>query len=215
MVSKLLLAVQETYYRAVDSGAPKQVLKGLADCYYEIRAGIGDYKTPDVYGAFPMDPYSHTPGHAGARQPGLTGQVKEDLICRMGELGVTVKDGEIHFGPGLLRQDEFVTGPADFIFYDVAGVKRRRLLQAGELAFTCCQVPVIYRLAQKNSLTVVWANGVRQPAAQLRLDSAASREIFERTGKAVRIEVCLSLYSRPPTRGRNHPNSNTDTRIKL
>jgi len=193
MVSKLLLAVQETCFRAVESGAPKQVVKGLADCYYDIRAGIGDYKSPEVYGAFPMDPYSHTPGHAGARQPGLTGQVKEDVICRMGELGVTVKAGEIHFCPALLRREEFVTGRTEFAYYDVAGVKQRRLLQRSELAFTYCQVPVVYRLAKKNSLTVVLANGAKQHAEMLRLDSTASRGIFERTGKVARIEVCLSL----------------------
>ncbi len=193
MVSKLLLAVQETCFRAVESGAPKRVVKGLAERYYDIRAGIGDYKTPEVYGAFPMDPYSHTPSHAGARQPGLTGQVKEDVICRMGELGVTVKAGKIHFFPALLRREEFVTGRTEFAYYDVAGVKQRRLLQRGELAFTYCQVPVIYQQAKRNSLTVVLANGATQPAEQLRLSSTASREIFERTGKVARIEVCLKL----------------------
>ncbi len=39
-----------------------------------------------MYGAIPTDPYSHTPGFAGAQQPGMTGPVKED-ICRLGELG--------------------------------------------------------------------------------------------------------------------------------
>jgi hypothetical protein len=193
MVSKLLLAAQETFFRAVESGAPKQVVKGLADCYYDIRSGIGDYKTPEVYGAFPMDPYSHTPGHTGARQPGLTGQVKEDILCRMGELGVRVQGGEIHFSPALLRREEFVAGPVEFVYYDVAGVKRRRLLRAGELAFTCCQVPVVYRLARKNLLTVVLADGTKQRAELPRLDAATSRKIFERTGQVARIEVCLCL----------------------
>ncbi len=197
MVSKLLLATQETFFRALKSGAPKPVVNGLATCYYDIRAGIGDYKTPDVYGAFPMDPYSHTPGHAGARQPGLTGQVKEDVICRSGELGVTVTGGEIHFRPVLLRREEFVSGPTEFICYDLAGARRRRLLRAGELAFTFCQVPVIYRLAQNNSLTVVLATGAKRPAGQLRLDATTSREIFERTGKVVCIEVCLNLKRLP------------------
>jgi len=195
MVSKLLLAVQETFFRAVESGAPKPVVKGLADAYYDIRAGIGDYKSPDVYGAFPMDPYSHTPGQGGARQPGLTGQVKEDVICRFGELGVAVKGGEIYFRPSLLRRGEFLTGRAEFNYYDVTGRKQRLHLRPGELGFTCCQVPVVYRLAQKDSLTVVLVNGAKQDAEPLRLDGATSREIFERTGKVVRIEVCLRLCS--------------------
>ena len=58
------------------------------DHYFEINAGIGAHKSPELYGAFPTDPYSHTPGGKGAQQPGMTGQVKEDILCRFGELGV-------------------------------------------------------------------------------------------------------------------------------
>jgi hypothetical protein len=193
MVSKLRLAVLETYFRAVDANAPKRLLQRLADCYYDIRAGIGDYKTPENYGAFPMDPYSHTPAQGGARQPGLTGQVKEDFLCRMGELGVFVKNGEIHFQPALLRREEFLDAPGEFTYFDVAGVKQRLRLQAGALAFTYCQVPIIYRRARGNSLLVVQAGGATQPFNELRLDSNLSRLIFERAGKVLRIEVSLGL----------------------
>ena len=196
MVSKLLLAAQETYFRAVESGAPKPIVKGLAEAYYDVRAGIGDYKTPADYGAFPMDPYSHTPGQGGARQPGLTGQVKEDVICRFGELGVAVQDGEIHFAPHLLRREEFATGRSEFTFYNVARVKQALRLQTGELAFTYCQVPVVFRLAPKNSLTVVRANGARQRSESLHLDADTSRQIFERTGKIARIDVCLGKHTK-------------------
>jgi len=74
----------------------------------------------------------------------------------------------------------------------VAGVKQQLLLQAGELAFTYCQVPIIYRLAQGNSLTVVGANGAKRRTEPLRLDATDSRKIFERTGEVARIEVSLS-----------------------
>ena len=67
-----------------------------------LRAGLGGSKSPEVFGAFPADAYSHTPGHAGAKQPGLTGQVKEDVLCRWGELGVLVEDGRLVFNPLLL-----------------------------------------------------------------------------------------------------------------
>src|SRR5262249_45629568 len=118
MVSKLLLAAQESYFRAAAQGAPGALLQKLAAAYYDIRAGIGDYKSPEVYGAFPMDPYSHTPAHTGARQPGLTGQVKEDIFCRLGELGLFVRAGQIHFEPRLLRREEFLTSPSQFRHYD-------------------------------------------------------------------------------------------------
>ena len=191
MVSKLLLAAQESCFRAAETGAPRKVRKNLAACYYDIRAGIGDYKTPEVYGAFPMDPYSHTPGQGGARQPGLTGQVKEDILCRLGELGVSVKDGEIHFRPDLLRPNEFVTEPTEFVYFDLTGVKQRIRMNAGMLAFTFCQVPIVYRLAHESSLAVVLTDGARIKLKDPRLDSTLSRSVFERAARINRIELNL------------------------
>jgi hypothetical protein len=191
MVSKLLLAAQEAFFRAADSGASPAILKQLAACYYDIRAGIGDAKPPEVYGAFPMDPYSHTPGHTGARQPGLTGQVKEDILCRWGELGVFVQSAQLCFRPLLLRREEFLSGPADFEYWDVSGPARRLRLKPGSLAFTYCQTPVIYQLGQKDSLTVWFPDGSRRQQDVLRLDPDTSRLVFERSGRINRIVVSL------------------------
>ncbi|MBN1813947.1 MAG: hypothetical protein JXA14_19075, partial [Anaerolineae bacterium] len=80
MVSKLLLAVQETLLRARAHGEPPSTVQALVDIYYDVRSGLGFNKPPDVYGAFPTDPYSHTPAGQGAKQPGMTGQVKEELL---------------------------------------------------------------------------------------------------------------------------------------
>jgi len=91
MVSKLLLAVQDTYYRVVELGANGSVLEKIKFYYYEIRAGIGSHKNPELYGAFPTDPYSHTPENSGAQQPGTTGQVKEDYITRLVNLVSSLK----------------------------------------------------------------------------------------------------------------------------
>ena len=92
MVSKLLLAVQENCLMAVKNNEDEALIGRLLDHYYEIQAGIGVHKSPELYGAFPTDPYSHTPGGKGAQQPGMTGQVKEDVLSRIGELGVFVKE---------------------------------------------------------------------------------------------------------------------------
>ena len=106
MVAKLLLAVQENLFAAENASDPHAAR--LAKVYQEVRAGLGFNKTPLSYGAFPTDPYSHTPGHSGAQQPGMTGQVKEEIITRMGELGVRVGHGCVTFNPTLLRAEEFV-----------------------------------------------------------------------------------------------------------
>jgi hypothetical protein len=193
MVSKLRLAAQESFFRAAEAGAPQRLLQRLAAAYYDICAGIGDYKTPEVYGAFPMDPYSHTPAQAGARQPGLTGQVKEDFLCRVGELGVFVKAGEIRFDPALLRRQDLLAAPSEFFYVDGAGVRRRLQLKAGMLAFTYCQVPVLYRLGGEKAVRVVLADGACLTSKEMRLNADISRLILERTGKVARIEVSIGL----------------------
>ena len=80
MVSKLQLAVYEVTNKAIISNSDEKVIGQLFDHYFEINEGIGVNKSPDLYGAFPTDPYSHTPFGRGAQQPGMTGQVKEDII---------------------------------------------------------------------------------------------------------------------------------------
>ena len=191
MVSKLLLAAQESFFRAANAGASATVLRQLAGCYYDIRAGIGDAKAPEQYGAFPMDPYSHTPAHTGACQPGLTGQVKEDVLCRWGELGVFVQSAQLCFRPLLLRRKEFLSSPTDFNYWDVSGKLRRLRLKPGSLAFTYCQTPVTYQLGRKDSLALCFADGSRREGETLCIDAAASRSIFERTGRVHRIIVTL------------------------
>ena len=192
MVSKLLLAAQETFFRALDSGAPQPLLRKLAGCYHDIRSGIGDYKSPGAYGAFPMDPYSHTPAHAGARQPGLTGQVKEDILCRMGELGILVKDGQIHFRPALLKRTDFLSERTDFWYYDLAGHSRQLKLKPGSLAFTYCQIPIVYQLARTNSARVFFSERLATCRDQLNIDAPTSGLIFERAGQVDRVIVSIN-----------------------
>lgn len=188
MVSKLLLATLDSFLHAEGPTATQ-----LAERYHDLRAGIGDFKTPDNYGGFPMDPYSHTPAHTGARQPGLTGQVKEDILCRFGELGVTVHQGQIHFNPRLLSAREFLQHPDTFTYFTVAGEVRKLRLKTGSLAFTYCQVPIIYELADKSRLTIAFADGKMERQDLLVLDKNVSRDIFERTGKIKFITAGIDL----------------------
>ncbi len=192
MVSKLLLSVCETYYRAVASGSSPEVLGKLAAHYYEIRAGIGLNKTPEVFGAFPTDPYSHTPRNKGAQQPGMTGQVKEDIIARWGELGLLVREGSIHFLPVLLRREEFLSSPRDFIYVDVSGNRHMLHLEQYSLAFTYCQVPVLYHLSEEQKILLQRDDGTQELIKGFTLDPGQSLKIFNRSGEIVQIDVWLS-----------------------
>ena len=82
---------------------------------------MGFNKAPDEYGAFPTDPYSHTPKGQGAKQPGMTGQVKEEILTGQVEMGLLMKNGRITFDPVLLRKDEFTTQPATFEYFESGG----------------------------------------------------------------------------------------------
>lgn len=191
MVSKLLLAVQESYLRAIAEGAAPATLDALATHYHEINKGIGVHKSPAVYGAFPTDPYSHTPAGKGAQQPGMTGQVKEDILSRFGELGVFVKSGQLCFDPTLLQAAEFLGKPQTFSYLDVEGQAQEVQLPAGALAFTYCQVPVIYELGEEENLVVTFKDGRKEESKTLTLSPTSSQQLFERTAQIEKIVVQL------------------------
>ena len=188
MVAKLLLAVQETHQRA--SAADASTIAQLAGAYYDIRNGLGFTKTPAVYGAFPTDPYSHTPGNRGAQQPGMTGQVKEEILTRMGELGVTIREGRIHFTPVLLRTAEFMPKDHSFEYIGIDGDAHSWSLPEGSLAFTFCQTPVAYILERKAvganagaiSINIERRGGRLETLSCSSLSDEDSRAVFNRTG---------------------------------
>ncbi len=190
MVSKLLLAVQECCLKAISDNEDDALIGNLLDHYYEINAGIGVHKSPELYGAFTTDPYSHTPGNKGAQQPGMTGQVKEDILSRMGELGIYVKDGEVGFGPGLLRKEEFLKKQRRFSFTSINKEQKEVILEENSLCFTYCQIPIVYKMTDHSGLEIFYANNTKVHDS-LRLDKKTSAQIFRRTGEINKIVVSL------------------------
>jgi hypothetical protein len=193
MVSKLLLAVQENFFAAIEGKADTEVCRRLGDLYYRVREGIGFNKTPAEYGAFPTDPYSHTPGHGGAQQPGMTGQVKEEVLSRFGELGLRVAGGEVRFDPSLLRVREFSREARRFRFLDVDGRWQELTVPAAGLAFTWCQVPIVYRLRGEgaSTLTVTLRDGSIESLPLPLLPASLSSELFRRSGRIRQISLDL------------------------
>ena len=191
MVSKLVLSVQETCLLAVENKESEVTIGKLLDHYYEINEGIGVHKSPELYGAFPTDPYSHTPGGKGAQQPGMTGQVKEDVLSRFGELGVFVKGGKLLFNPRLLRIGEFLKESKVFKYTDINKEVKEIELEKNALCFTYCQIPIVYKLAENEGLAVVLNEGPDLEFKALSLDSEISKKVFERTGEITQIIVYL------------------------
>lgn len=192
MVSKLLLAVQESCLQAISNGEDEVMVGHLLEHFYEINEGIGVHKSPELYGAFPTDPYSHTPGGKGAQQPGMTGQVKEDVISRFGELGVFVKHGKLYFNPCLLRKEEFVSKETNFEFLSISKENDSIKIPINALAFTYCQVPIVYNISDKDSLKVTFSDGKSKIIDSLMIDSETSDKIFKRTGEVIQIQAYIN-----------------------
>ncbi len=189
MVSKLLLAVQETILRTRDEASTP----GLIERYAEIRAGQCFNKTPLEYGAFPTDPYSHTPARQGAKQPGMTGMVKEEILARQAELGYTILDGCIAFDLLLFDRSELLREADLFNYFDVTGQPQSIELPAGSLGYTICQVPVIYLVSEHAGIQVHMNNGRVEQIEGLALDAANSAHIFDRDGMVHHLMVEILL----------------------
>ncbi|HSL89128.1 MAG TPA: hypothetical protein VK870_07495, partial [Ignavibacteriaceae bacterium] len=195
MVSKLLLAVQEVYFNAEKNSAKKKELNKLKDFYYDIKSGIGVDKKPDEYGAFPTDPYSHTPSFAGVQQPGMTGQVKEDIITRFRELGIQIRSGKILIHPTLLRKDEFLEKEEIFTYNDLNGKEQKINCKKNSFVITYCQVPFIYKLSDTQKIVVHKKSGEVNDLNSLEISEDFSQSIFNRNGSIDRVEVFISTDS--------------------
>ncbi|MGB3716950.1 MAG: hypothetical protein WA996_21220, partial [Candidatus Promineifilaceae bacterium] len=193
MVSKLLLAAQECYQQAVDERADAAVTTALATAYYDIRQGLGYNKSPAEYGAFPTDPYSHTPMEGGARQPGMTGQVKEEILTRLGELGVLVRGGALCFAPTLLRSEEFISAAATFAYINTAGKQKTLSLPPGSLAFTVCQTPVVYVRGDSARIDVMLTEGRKIAFIGNSLDVVTTQYIFDRDGQVEMLGITVQI----------------------
>lgn len=194
MVSKLLLAIQENYFTAVENNADSKIIGKLKDHYYEVKAGIGLYKSPDVYGAFPMDAYSHTPGGAGVKQPGLTGQVKEDVISRLMELGLFVKEGKIEFNISLLNPDEITKHDSIFEYFDINGEKKTIKLNENQIVYTFCQIPIIYSYSEENKIKIYFKEQYTEIVEGNTIGNKLSNKIFTRNGEIEKIEVFIEGF---------------------
>jgi len=178
MVAKLLLAVQEAVIKADKENAAPEIIKGLKLAYIDVRNGLGFRKTPDLFGAFPTDPYSHTPSHGGAKQPGMTGQVKEEILTRLGELGLRVSEGCIQFDGILIPRGEFLIEPGVLRWIGQDQQEHLIDIPAGSFAFTYNQVPVLVSEGDTAILTLLKKDGNTESFEGNSLDAIRSRELF-------------------------------------
>ncbi len=168
MVSKLLLAIGENIQRAESLHAGADTMNRLKGHYDAVQRGIGAHKSPADYGSFPFDPYSHTPMMAGVQQPGMTGQVKEDILNRFFELGVSVQSGQLKIQPIILKKDEFIQPTPD----------NQSLFPA--LSFTYCSIPFIYTIDGQKGIEMIAQDNSFEQIEGYSLSHMQSERIFNR-----------------------------------
>ncbi|MGC9450410.1 MAG: hypothetical protein ACP5I4_03095 [Oceanipulchritudo sp.] len=191
MVSKLALAVQENFLSLRESCAPEEAAQ-LLEAFREIREGLGVDKDPATYGAIPTDAYSHTPFHAGAQQPGMTGQVKEDILIRLNELGIRVVNGCLSLDPSMIEPAERLSRQERLRIPREENGLADIPLDTGSLGFCFCGTPVVYQSGgATDPLRVIHADGSVSVFSERQLPEDLSRQIFLRSGAIQRIEVAL------------------------
>jgi len=121
----------------------------------------------------------------------MTGQVKEEVLSRFGELGLRVAGGEVRFDPRLLRAREFAGQPQRFRYLDVDGHWQELEVPAAGLAFTWCGIPIVYQLLGDDSprVTIAGRDGSVATHAGLSLPSRACAEVFTRSGQVRSVSV--------------------------
>ena len=193
MVAKLLVAVGECVLAAERDNASSEAIGRLRDLYARVRDGLGFRMDTERFGALPIDAYSHSDGRGRAKQPGMTGQVKEELITRRMELGVRMEPEGIRFAPTFLPEEEWTTEPTIWTVRDpVDGTVRDLEIPANGLGFQCLGVPVVMRREDgATRIQVQRTDGATEIFPGDRLDPGTSQRLIQRDGTISLIQISL------------------------
>ena len=122
----------------------------------------------------------------------MTGQVKEEIITRIGELGCIINSGKLFFNPKLLKISEFLKEKSTFSYVNVNQSMCKLDLKQNQLAFTYCQIPIVYELKDGDqSISVSYANNKIENINGNALSKEMSADLFSRSGKIKEIRVCF------------------------
>lgn len=186
--SKLRVAVEETLLRAIANNENTDTLTALKSEYHKICEGLCYRKSPSQWGAFPIDDYSHTPYSGGASQPVMTGQVKEDVLARFAELGITFNNGTIVFRPAMIDNNELLHNESVFDYIDISGNNKQIKLSENSYSLTLCQTPIICSSIGLASVTVKFSDGTVYHDTSSVVPAEISQKIFSRSGIVSSVE---------------------------
>ena len=107
----------------------------------------------------------------------MTSKLKKTSSVVFGELGLQIKAGALSIDH-LLNTGEFLQTAQPFDYYNVNGEERSLTIEANSLAFTYCQVAVVYRKAEANKITVSYTDGTQKHFDGLSLDATNTQALI-------------------------------------
>ena len=93
-----------------------------------------------------------------------------------------------------MRRQEFRPEPDSYRYVDVAGNWQTLPLAADSLAFSWCQIPFIYELAEgkEPAITIYYSSGEQVTIQGLKLSPEETRNITARDGTVSNIRIGLN-----------------------
>ncbi len=122
----------------------------------------------------------------------MTGLVKEEIIARLAEVGLVIKNGCLAFNALLFDPSELLLEAKTIQYQDINEKSQQIQLPAGCLAFTCCGVPIVIQQAKKSGVEVFLNDGKTQTIEGDCLDEINSQHIFQRDGIVHHLWVKLN-----------------------
>jgi len=113
------------------------------------------------------------------------------VLTRLGEVGLRVEAGQIVFDPLLLRMQEMLDETTSLHYVDISGQLQTVSVDAGQLAYTFCQVPVTLQPGDGPRITVQFCDGREEVLLSDRLPQALSESIFMKRGEIAALRVAL------------------------
>ena len=96
----------------------------------------------------------------------------------------------LEFNPKLLRRSEFLNKKRDFTFINIFKQKLNTTMEKNQLAFTYCQVPIIYNLNDKDwQIEIQLSDGSNEKIKGRKISKKLSAPIFKRSGDVQKINL--------------------------
>ena len=103
---------------------------------------------------------------------------------------MVVENGQVNFSPVFLNSEEFLSVGDTYEYFDLSGEWKTLKLGQNQLAFTYCQVPVIYERSNDEKIDITDSGKTYQRAGSA-LTLEESKSLFKREGKISQIKVFL------------------------